>query len=155
MDPLAYWFNPSKAVTIPGKTRTIPGHEAPEKHVISVFDQFVANAQCSTLTIVAHSFGGVCTMALLNARPQIFRKLRAVAFTDSVHSTSRRDSKETTAFLADHAVNWVRSPKPLDQPEGFRDGTRCVSAGHPDHEWTSGTSIASVFTFLDSSETKK
>lgn len=149
LDPSRYWFNPSKAVKIPGKTRSIPGHEAPEKHVICVYDEFVARAACRSINIVAHSFGGVCTMALLNARPHILKKLRAIAFTDSVHSAGRRDSKEAMDFLKSNAVNWVRSPKPLDTPEPSREGTRCVSAGHADHEWTSGTSIASVFAFLD------
>lgn len=61
---------------------------------------------------------------------ELLPKLRGVAFTDSVHWVSPRHPKATRAFIKEHAINWVRSEKPLDSRErSEKDDCRCVSAG--------------------------
>ncbi|KAL6051577.1 Cotranscriptional regulator FAM172A [Balamuthia mandrillaris] len=130
----------------------IRGNESPEAHVLYVWDHFVRQAQASDICIVAHSAGGANTMALLRRRQEeVLPKLRAIAFTDSVHWVHPRDSEEIKAFMKENAVNWVRSKQPLDTPEENEDedDCPCVSAGHEKHEWTSGCAINSVFAFLN------
>jgi len=126
-------------------TLPIKGHEDPFKHTLYVWDHFVAKAKARHIVIVAHSAGGPCTMHLLgNRENEVLPRLRAIAFTDSVHSPSARDSKNVRNFLEKNAINFVTSDKPLDAPVSMRD-CRCVSAGHTKHEWTSGCAISSVF----------
>ena len=53
---------------------------------IDCWDRYVTTAAAQHVVMVAHSFGGVCTVTLLEEREQaVLAKLRAVAFTDSVH----------------------------------------------------------------------
>src|SRR5690606_11434988 len=135
-DPVAYWTNPSKKVDLPIKSSTpIPGHSTAEEHCISVYDALVKNTTCP-ISIVAHSYGGVCTLALLTARPEIMSRLCGIAFTDAVHEVSKRTPREVREFLNRHAVNWVVSDARLDTHEPIRENTsgcRCVSAGTKSH----------------------
>lgn len=100
-------------------------------------------------------------MGLLRSREkQVLSRLKAIAFTDSVHSVSPRDPADVQKFLRKHAINWVQSDKPLDTPMPTGEGCKCVSAGHPKHvglyrinyckEYTSPSAIESVFAFLNS-----
>lgn len=45
--------------------RDITGHSSPTTHAISVWTQFVANANIDSIAIVAHSYGGVVAMDLV------------------------------------------------------------------------------------------
>lgn len=153
---LAYWTNPSRAAHLPGRQISSgPANASPETHVQSIWDAYFAEKRRSAVAIVAHSYGGVATMSLLQHRgPQVFPLLKAVAFTDSVHSVvSRGLSPATASFLkSGNVVNWLKSHEPLDKPlqEGERHyGCECRSAGHPEHEWTSYSARESVFRFLD------
>eukprot|EP00735_Rhodelphis_limneticus_P010371 TRINITY_DN3106_c0_g1::TRINITY_DN3106_c0_g1_i2::g.3621::m.3621 TRINITY_DN3106_c0_g1::TRINITY_DN3106_c0_g1_i2::g.3621 ORF type:complete len:260 (+),score=12.03,sp/Q7T297/F172A_DANRE/32.19/1e-45,Arb2/PF09757.4/2.1e-20,Abhydrolase_6/PF12697.2/0.0018,Abhydrolase_5/PF12695.2/0.017,Abhydrolase_1/PF00561.15/3.3e+03,Abhydrolase_1/PF00561.15/0.038,DUF676/PF05057.9/0.048,Ser_hydrolase/PF06821.8/1.5e+02,Ser_hydrolase/PF06821.8/0.98 TRINITY_DN3106_c0_g1_i2:29-808(+) len=131
----------------------IRGSESPIKHTVYVWDHFVSKCPASNISIVAHSFGGVCTMALLDARGEhILQKLKAIAFTDSVHRSGDMQSlKETTlTFLQNHCINWIRSPEPLDTDLSRRNGVRALSAGHPEHIYTSHSARSSVLKFIDS-----
>jgi hypothetical protein len=133
------------------KYEEIPEHESPPTHVITVWDQFVSKAQAKDIVIVAHSAGGYCTMQLLKARhPEVLKKLRGIAFTDSVHSVSLSDPAAMREFICNHATNWVTSDTPLDtliQPAS-RYGCRCLSAGHTRHENTSASCQVSAFRYL-------
>jgi hypothetical protein len=132
----------------------IPGSETPPAHTVSVFDELVRGAAARDLVIVAHSAGGHCTMQLLREREELMTRLRAIAFTDSVHSVSLRESKEVVDFFRrGDARDWVQSNKPLDTPikeelYGNSAGCPCVSAGDTRHEYTSPAAIESVFAFL-------
>jgi len=141
-----------KIIAKEGTRKRIPGNESNAAHCVYVWDHFGAKAAASEICIIAHSAGGACTMALLKEREDdVLAKLRGIAFTDSVHWVSPRDGKATRAFIKNHAINWVRSDKPLDTPErGDKDDCPCISAGHEKHEYTSGCAIESVFKFLDS-----
>jgi len=133
----------------PPKTIEVPRNDQPEKHAIYVYDTFVEKSAAEKIVIIAHSYGGICTCALLNNRPQIFEKLVCIAFTDSVHSITGADKKQTKEFLKAHACNWVESSKKIDTPEqSGSSGCRCVSSGHEKHENTSASAFPSVMKFI-------
>eukprot|EP01090_Pellita_catalonica_P007577 TRINITY_DN18168_c0_g1_i1.p1 TRINITY_DN18168_c0_g1~~TRINITY_DN18168_c0_g1_i1.p1 ORF type:complete len:450 (-),score=98.85 TRINITY_DN18168_c0_g1_i1:80-1429(-) len=134
------------------KKRSIEGNDTPRNHVLYVWDNFVRKAKAADIAIVAHSAGGGGAMGLLRKREdEALKRLRAIAFTDSVHSVSYRETSRVLEFLKKHAINWVRSDEPLDTKLKAWKGGGCpeISAGHDKHEWTSGTSIESVFKFLN------
>jgi len=152
--PLEYFMNPEKPVTRRGKRADIKENETPREHTLYVWDNICSKSPAKKICIVAHSAGGDCTLHLLKKRTdQILAKLKAVAFTDAVHSVSPNDDIKIKTFLQNNAINWVTSDKPLDTPVNnlWKDsGCTLVSAGHPKHEFTSGTSITSVFKFINS-----
>jgi len=152
---------------IPGKPRPqkqpemirIPGHSSPKEHTLTIWDDFANKSAAKQIVIIAHSAGGVCTIQLLCSRAkEILPRLSCVAFTDSVHSVSPSDPKPVRKWLEKNAINWVQSDEPLDtvqKPQMFSsDGCPCVSAGHPKHEWTSGSAIESVWKYIDQKTTE-
>lgn len=82
-----------------GQRMRIPGSTTAEQHAITVWDKFVAPSRnLRGVYIVAHSYGGVVTLALAQNRPrQFFRLVKRVAFTDSVHSFLK--SRQNYALL--------------------------------------------------------
>ncbi|XP_072937905.1 cotranscriptional regulator ARB2A [Epargyreus clarus] len=124
-----------------------------EEHACYVWDTYISNTNASSIVIVAHSYGGVVTVALANEMKEDFEKrVKAIAFTDSVHYFSEIP---LTDFMKKVAKNWVATTSPLDTPikTADYDITR-VSAGHPKHEMTSYTSFESVFKFVEEMLTK-
>ena len=89
-----------------------------EEHVIAAWDEFVLPAAAEHVVMVAHSFGGVCLGALLDARRDaVTARLRAVALTDSVHGRSvERLPAAQREFWVANCINWVTSDDPLDTP---------------------------------------
>ena len=89
-----------------------------EEHVIAAWDECVAPAAARDVVMVAHSFGGVCLGALLDARRDaVTTRLRAVALTDSVHGRSvERLPAPQRDFWVNNCINWVTSDDPLDTP---------------------------------------
>jgi len=131
------------------KEMKIPENESPPQHTINVWNHYGSIAAARKIVIVAHSAGGSCTMSLLREKGnEILPKLKAIAFTDSVHSESYNDSKSVQNFLKNNARNWVQSNEPLDTPVRQPGQCKCVSAGHTKHEFTSGSAVESVFKFL-------
>ena len=51
---------------------SIPGSESPEKHAVTVWKEVLAEASATEIVVIAHSYGGVVTMAL--ARNKEVRK---------------------------------------------------------------------------------
>lgn len=87
------------------------------------------------------------------APTDIQKRLRALAFTDSVHWVGGAANNDVKAWLNANAKDWVASSLPLDAPvPSNRDnaGCECVSAGHTKHEWTSPCAVNSVFEFFRS-----
>jgi len=81
----------------------------------------------------------------------LHRKLRALAFTDSVHWIGGANSKAVKEWVMANSRDWVASSAPLDQPESSHNtntGCECFSSGHSKHEWTSACAVNSVFKFL-------
>lgn len=151
----ADFLNPSPAPRTGVKRVPIAGSETPPVHCVTVWDTLVRAAAARDIVIVAHSAGGHCTMQLLREREdELMPRLRAIAFTDSVHSVSMRESKRVVDFFTKgDAQNWVQSDAKLDTPiqeQVFTGsaGCPCVSAGDHRHEYTSPKAIESVFAFL-------
>ena len=53
---------------INSKAVPIRGSSSPEEHTLSVWDEFISQSNAKDIVIVAHSYGGVCTMNLLEYR---------------------------------------------------------------------------------------
>lgn len=71
-----------------GERIYLDGHESPEEHINSVWDQLIAPAldTIDSFAVVAHSYGGVVTLNMAQNHPRaFFKKCFAIAFTDSVH----------------------------------------------------------------------
>ncbi|KAG9297967.1 hypothetical protein G9A89_018795 [Geosiphon pyriformis] len=131
--------------------RPIKGSESPLQHTLYVWDNFIRSVKSDHILMVSHSFGGISTTALLDRREKEFKSLvKRVAFTDTVHSAGNIPTHSKDWFM-ENTKNWIKSERPLDTPVQDANGyfgCRCISAGHPKHEYTSGTAIESVFEFL-------
>lgn len=71
-----------------GERVYLDGHETPEQHINSVWEQLIEPAldTIDSFAIVAHSYGGVVTLNMAKNYPHAFvNKCFAIAFTDSVH----------------------------------------------------------------------
>jgi len=128
----------------------IKGSETPFNHVLYCYDHFIKNSPAKEIVIVAHSFGGEVTRHLLDKREnELKTKIKAVAFTDSVHGTRHKETF-SSSFFTKNAINWVTSREPLDTDLGFSNSQSCKrrSAGHTVHEFTSGFCINPLFDFI-------
>ena len=66
----------------------IPGSERPEQHAVTVWTQLVTPGATDQVVVIAHSYGGVVTMALAghqDTRAEFSDKVVGVFLTDSVH----------------------------------------------------------------------
>ncbi len=156
----------------------IPGNENGFKHALCVWDSVIRRraAFARQIGIVAHSFGGNFAIALMADRwRQLRRRLKAVAFLDSVHDEIIIDGKTprpVVEFLQMSSKHWVRSNRPLDDEEeeviiinqphsvvsssstssnfSSTAGHCCltVSGGVNDHDRVPAAAMESVFHFL-------
>ncbi|XP_075979512.1 FAM172 family protein homolog CG10038 [Anticarsia gemmatalis] len=119
-----------------------------EEHTSYVWKTYVKKAKAESIAIVAHSYGGVLTVALADQLKKEFEKrVKAIAFTDSVHVYS---NIKLTKYLKEVARNWISSQSPLDTPMTTPDfDIPRLSAGHEKHEMTSYSCMQSVFKFID------
>ncbi|XP_061673564.1 cotranscriptional regulator FAM172A homolog [Syngnathoides biaculeatus] len=141
--------NPQKET----ETERIPIREngSSEEHMLYVWDHFVAKAAAKHVFIVAHSYGGLSFVELMNHREtEVRNKVCAVALTDSAHSMWLQEtSKSTQDWMHQHCCNWVSSPEPLDTPlDSMLPDCPRVSAGTERHELTSWMSFDSIFRFF-------
>ena len=68
--------------------QSIPGSESPEKHAVTVWNEVLAEASATEIVVIAHSYGGVVTMALARnkeVRKDFEKRVVGVFLTDSVH----------------------------------------------------------------------
>lgn len=139
-------LNPNDNCLSNGKK--IPQSSSGEEHTHYVWNTFVKNTKATSILIVAHSYGGVLTLALADKLKEEFeKKVKAIAFTDSVHSYS---NFKVSSFLKEVARNWIASEAPLDTPMKTPDyDISRVSAGHQKHEMTSYSCMESVFNFFE------
>jgi len=131
-------------------TVKIKENENYRKHGEYVWDNFVNSSLASTIAIVAHSRGGDNAVKLLEKRyDQFVKRVCAVAFTDSVHGLGFGDRKEVVSWIKANACNWVTSKLPMGEFLS-KPSYDCIrrSAGHHQHEHTSGYAIDGVFEFL-------
>lgn len=137
------------SVKVGKNRRRIRGSESPEDHMDYLWNHFVKPSKAKNIAIVAHSYGGVSTLYLVNKYLDQFReRVFAMAFTDSVHSFSHQDdtTEESIDFFKERAVNWASAYDPLDTVlKTSIDYTPTVSAGTDKHEYTSYSSMKSIF----------
>lgn len=137
----------------------IRGNESPEKHFVYVWDSFISKAAAQSIVVVAHSYGGIVIVEGLQNCKGIMDRIKAVAFTDSVHSLAhQRADKKLLQWMKRNSRNWVSSDLHLDEPVAslFR-GADCemVSAGTTQHELTSHLAFDSIFKFFEEKLTQK
>ncbi|XP_040011439.1 cotranscriptional regulator FAM172A homolog isoform X3 [Xiphias gladius] len=141
--------NPQKET----ETERIPIREngSSEEHVLYVWDHFVSKAAAKNVFIMAHSYGGLSFVELMNQREmQVKNRVCAVALTDSAHNIWLQEtSKGTQDWMQQHCCNWVSSSEPLDTPlDPMLPDCPRVSAGTERHELTSWMSFISIFRFF-------
>lgn len=80
-------MNTNDNFTLNGKK--IPTSGTAEEHAQYVWETYIKKTKTDSILIVAHSYGGVVTLALADVKTKDFEKrVKAVAFTDSVHAYS-------------------------------------------------------------------
>ncbi|CAG8543986.1 10524_t:CDS:10, partial [Scutellospora calospora] len=135
----------------------IQGSESPQKHSNIViiytifFVAFNSKAKAEKILVMGYSFGGINITCLIDEFADEFKsRVVGIALADSVHSTSMVPSHSKNWFEK-YTINWIKSELPLDmkvpQAKNFY-GCRCLSAGHPKHEYAAGTAIESIFKYL-------
>ena len=127
-----------------------------EKHSVYVYNNIIKkNNNIKEIYIVAHSMGGECTVEILlnNKNDLIKRKIKKIAFTDSVHGEDYlKLGKEGIKIFREISRNYICSDKPAgtflrDYTTSY-GGVDCYSSGHSKHEYTSGTAIDEVFKYF-------
>ncbi|KAH7279073.1 hypothetical protein KP509_37G004100 [Ceratopteris richardii] len=99
---------------VEGSRIFIPFNDSAEAHVNYVWRAVCQNLPANHFILVAHSYGGISTCNLLMTQgKEVLRRLRCVAFTDSINSNEML-SEEGKEFLAAHCVNWASSSTSLD-----------------------------------------
>ena len=135
------------------KLTPIRGSRSPMEHAHYVYHHLLMRQapQVRNIFIVAHSFGGRCTTAIVrNETADVAARVRAIAFTDAINDLDRSDDALVKKIMQGRCINWVASHAPLDTPErGGRLGCRELSSGHVKHENTSESCRTSVFAYFD------
>ncbi|KAI8820275.1 Arb2 domain-containing protein [Fimicolochytrium jonesii] len=131
--------------------KPIRGSETAVRHTSYVWQHFIRKAKAAGIFIVAHSYGGVCTLALLDKyQDEFMQRVTAIAFTDSVHDVRSLKSRQCKGWLQKNAVNWATSEKSLNIPLSKNNSSGCLkrSAGHPLHAYTTVTAQNCVFKYF-------
>lgn len=68
--------------------KKIPNSGTAEEHAQYVWETYISKTSADSILIVAHSYGGVVTLALAEKTKDFKKRVKAVAFTDSVHAFS-------------------------------------------------------------------
>ena len=127
-----------------------------EKHSVYVYNNIIKkNNNIKEIYIVAHSMGGECTVDILlnNKDDLIKRKIKKIAFTDSVHGEDYlKLGKAGIEIFREISRNYICSDKPAgtflrDYTTSY-GGVDCYSSGHIKHEYTSGTAIDVIFNYF-------
>ncbi|XP_063829869.1 FAM172 family protein homolog CG10038 [Ostrinia nubilalis] len=134
--------------------KKIPHSSSAEEHAYYVWETYISKAKATSVVIVAHSYGGVVTVSLADQLKSEFEKrVKAIAFTDSVHAFS---PIKMPTFMKEITRNWISSSAPLDTPMKTPEfDCPRVSAGHPRHEMSSCSCIESAFIFVEEKLTNK
>ena len=143
-------FNPNMNYV---NRQPIPGNNSMEAHSKFVWKKYIRKCQAQALFIIAHSCGGMCTTTLLEEFENDFvERVRAVAFTDSVHGAVR-GSSQAKRHLASVSVDFVASRlslKTLVSPlSRSYNSCVCVSSGHEKHEYTTGSAMPAIVEFFE------
>lgn len=148
-------FNPNERFDVDNGTIEIPEFTTMEKHSLYVYENIVKkNKNIKEIYIVAHSYGGVCTMEILkkNIKDLENGKIKKIGFTDSAHKYNHELGKVAEKKFIQISRNYVRSNRPIGtfikSHKDSNGGTDCYSSGHMIHEYTSGSAINEIFKFF-------
>ena len=168
MLPFIQWgedSNCSIVILNPNETHGIHGRKInygcdnDYEHSIYVFRNIILES-AEELYIVAHSMGGVRTIDVLAEFPQLISQkiIKKIAFTDSVHGRyieklKKKFSKEDIEYFQSISKHYVASNEPvgkfLKKGTEASDGVNRYSAGHNQHEYTTGTAKEIIFKFFE------
>ena len=128
------------------------GDVDPEEHAIKCWKAITERSQSKSILILAHSHGGVLTCNILKeCTEEQLPRIKAIAMTDSVHSTfCLPPSNAARSLLKQKGCNWVSSSEPRDTVINESAIPRRISSGHARHEWTTCSARSSFFSFFDS-----
>jgi predicted alpha/beta hydrolase family esterase len=146
-------MNPNYFVDQDGK-QIDPRIDTMEKHCRYVFKKYVIRrCQAEEIYIIAHSAGGRCLVDLFKKfRTEFVDNVKAVAFTDSSHKNFQDTfiDKEEENWVKEHCIHYVKSAKPLGSEVKSTDEGMMpsVSAGHTNHEYTTGSSWEEIQKFF-------
>lgn len=133
------------------------------RHCLYVWKKYVVE-RCGAeeIFVLAHSKGGKWLEAIYKRYTPFFaERVTAVALTDSVHKDFRDDliDQKEEDWLEDNAIHFIRSSEPLDTEipaENEEDEwIPTYSAGHPKHEYTTGTSWMAIQDFFSEKSKNK
>ena len=125
--------------------KPIPENDTMANHALHVWKNYVANSGFKSILVIAHSKGGSCLEAIIKANSKTFYKqVKKVAITDSKFDPNLVSDIQKK-FMQANAIHYKASIKDLGTPivpKGPKVKQICplVSAGHPKHEYTTGTS---------------
>ena len=140
--------------------KTIEEFSTMEKHSVYVYNNIIkTNNNIKEIYIVAHSMGGECTVEILlnNKEDLLNRRIKKIAFTDSVHGEDYlKLGEEGVKIFREISRNYIGSDKPVgtfvrDYTTSY-GGVDCYSSGHTKHEYTSGTAIDEIFKYFSEEE---
>ncbi|KAM8704645.1 hypothetical protein ACLKA7_009153 [Drosophila subpalustris] len=141
---------------IKNKYIPIKGVSDPLSHAAYVWEHIIMPSNPESVAIVAHSYGASVTKYLTEKYIDFFKeKVFAIALTDGIIGYPPASCKE---YIKDVACNWASSREPLDtnlRKEDCSDDYRCVSAGHPEHEWSSYSAMESIFNYFEEKYEKR
>lgn len=129
----------------PLKGLPIPQSETMVSHALHVWKTYVVRSGFKKILVIAHSKGGSCLEAIMKENATTFYKqVKQIAITDSAFSPTLA-SETHKKFLKANAIHYRASMKQLGSqvvPKGGKLKPVCplLSAGHPKHEYTTGTS---------------
>ena len=119
------------------------GCENMERHAKFVWQNYVKDSGFEHLCVIAHSAGGHCVQELIEKfNASYLSQVKQTAFTDTWVAQKNQLNEATAAYMAKSAIHYIKSPNPLGTPErmGLNPSCTHLSAGHPRHEFTTGTS---------------
>uniref|UniRef100_UPI00398E63CD putative protein ARB2BP isoform X2 n=1 Tax=Pristiophorus japonicus TaxID=55135 RepID=UPI00398E63CD len=126
------------------------GLESAEQHTIYIWDHFISKSAAMSVAFIAHGYGGLAFVNLLNERRDVMSKVYAVAFINSAHDADHQNVGQTGwNWIEKNCRNWLLSPKPLDKPvASVKMDCAKVSAGTEHHDLAPTTCFHSIFKYL-------
>jgi len=142
----------------PGRDYTSIKHAAFKEHLLRLWDNYITKSVAKKIYFIAHSFGGLALLHLLQLRSDDFLdRVTGIAFADSVHTLENLNQAQLS-YLKTRAIQWCSSKQPLAEKLSTGDkkfGCKCVSAGTEEHERTTPSALNEIFEFIEQRDGKK
>jgi len=136
-------MNPNETYVIPPggeKKEGVPFCGDMSSHASFVWEHYVKASGIGKLLVIAHSAGGSCVGRIMNDhREHFFKAVQQLAYTDSWVMVPDSLSEEEQTFFEDRVIHYESSHEKLGKKlEKRRKSYLVVSAGHPDHVFSTG-----------------